>query len=159
VGAVSAVLYHNGREWERIFGETVTENDTALRPFIPTLDVLTDFVETQNNAQCNTLIFLSGRLSSNFAVSRVLGASPHEEQAVLIECLIRIGELLDAHPNVNIRLLWPPRTIPSFGFKRAGNWHLRPLIECGSSTPLRLAVRKDQKKKTKETAITTWAER
>jgi hypothetical protein len=36
-----------------------------------------------------------------------------------LECLGRIGELLDAHPNLNIRLLWLPRSIPPVGFKRA----------------------------------------
>ena len=71
----------------------MTENDTALRSLIPALDVLTDFLD--------------------------MNASPHEEQAVSIDCLRRIGELLDAHPNTNIWLLWLPRTIPSDGFKRA----------------------------------------
>ncbi|KAF8489655.1 hypothetical protein F5888DRAFT_1870135 [Russula emetica] len=80
--AACTVLYHNGQDWkhvERIFGEMVTESDTALRASIPALDVLTDFMETQlNDSQRNVLIFLP----SNFAVSRVLDASPHEEQAV-----------------------------------------------------------------------------
>ena len=56
VGAALGVLYHNGREWkhaETIFGESVTENDTALRSFVPVLDVLADFMETQlNDSKC-----------------------------------------------------------------------------------------------------------
>ena len=46
--AACTVLYHNGRDWkhvERIFGEMVTESDTALRTSIPVLDMLTDFME------------------------------------------------------------------------------------------------------------------
>jgi hypothetical protein len=92
VGTASAVLYHHGHEWkhtERVFGETVTANDTALRSFIPALDVLTDFMETQ--PKYNVLIFLP----SNFAVNRVLVTSTAIGQGVnnpkflpLCECTI-----------------------------------------------------------------------
>jgi hypothetical protein len=80
LGAAPAVLYHQGRERrhvERVFGETVTENDTAIRSLIPALDILADFVESQQQEapQRNFLIFIS----SNFAVNRALDASPHEE--------------------------------------------------------------------------------
>jgi hypothetical protein len=159
VGAASAVLYHNGREWkhkERVFGETVTVNDTALRSFIPALDVLTDFLTTQpNNPQRNILIFLS----SNLAVGRVLDASPHAEQAVSIECLARIGELLDAHPNVNIWLLWLPRTIPWVGFKRAKQLAFEAIRTADLRDVKEPHTINGQKKKTRETAIAAWAER
>jgi hypothetical protein len=159
VGATSAVLYHNGRDWkhtEQILGEMVTTNDAALCSLIPALDILTDFTNTQgNDTQCNVLIFLS----SNFAVSKALDASPHEEQATSIECLQKIGELLDTHPNMNIRLLWLPRTIPSVGLKRARQLAFEAIRTAdlrGVEEPHSI---KDQRQKTKEAAITAWAER
>jgi hypothetical protein len=158
VGAASAVLYHLGREWkhtERTFGETVTENDTALRSVIPVLDVLTDLLASQQDGPRNVLIFLA----SNFAINKAQDASPHEEQAVSIECLRRIGELLDIYPNLNIRLLWLPRNIPSVGFKRAKQLALEAIRTAdlrGEEEPHSI---KAQKKKTTEAAISAWAER
>jgi hypothetical protein len=119
VGAASAVLYHNGREWkhaERVFGEMVTENGTVLRSFIPAPDMFADFIDNQPiDSAFNILI----PTPSSFAVNRVLDASPHEEQAVSQDCLKSLGELFDAHLNMDIRLLWLPRNIPTVGFKRA----------------------------------------
>ena len=159
MGAASAVLYSNGRKWkhtERVFGETVTENDIALRSFIPALDVLADFLVTQpNDPQHNILIFLS----SNFAVQRVLDASTHEEQAVSIDCLTRIGELFDAHPNVNIRLLWLPRNIPSVGFKRAKQLAYEAIRTADLREIEEPHSIKRQQKETKDAAVMTWAER
>jgi hypothetical protein len=144
---------------ERIFGETVTANDTALRSSIQTLDVLTDFVEAQNDASFNTLIFLSSKFAVTREPEQSADASPHEEQVVSIECFIRIGELLDACPNVNtIRLLWLPRTIHSVGFKRAEQLAFEAIRTAdlrGVEEPHSI---KDQKKKTKDTAKKTWAE-
>jgi len=117
VGAASVILYYHGREWkhiERIFRKTVTENDTALCSIILVLDVLTDFLASQQDGPKNILIFLT----SNFAINKAQDALLHEEQTVSINCLIQIGELLDIYPNLNIRLLWLPRNIPSVGFKR-----------------------------------------
>jgi hypothetical protein len=159
VGAAAAVLYHNGRELkhaERVFGETVTESDTALRSLIPALDVLTDFLDSQPiDAHHNILICLP----SNFAVRRALDASPHEEQAVSIDCLRRIGELFDAHPNTNIRLLWLPRTIPSDGFKKARQAALEAIRTAVLRDIEEPHSIKDQKMKTKTAAIAAWAER
>ena len=119
IGACSAVLYHQGREWkhtERVLGETVMTNDTAIRSLSPALEVLADFLSsTQVEPQCNTLVFLP----SKFAINRALDGSPHDDQAVVIRFLKQLGELRTAHPHANIRLLWLPRSIPFVGFRRA----------------------------------------
>ena len=155
VGAASAVLYHNRCKWkhiEKIFGEIVTEYDTALCSFILALDIIADFMHTQpNNSQHNILVFLS----SNSAVNRVLDASPHEEQAASIESLKRIGELINAHLNLNIQLLWLPRTAPSVSFKRAKQLALEAIHTANLRDIEELHTIKDQKKKTKAAAITT----
>jgi hypothetical protein len=110
-------------------------------------------METQPDI--NVLIFLP----SNFAVNRALDASLHEEQAVSIKCLRRIGELLDAHPNMNIRLLWLPRAIPSVGFKRAKQLALEAICTADLRDVEEPHSIKNQKQKTKQAAIATWLER
>jgi len=159
VGAASAVLYHQGREWkhtERVLGETVTENDTAICSLTPVLDVLADFLDSQQEVpQRNILIFLA----SNFAVNRALDASPHEEQAVSIEHLRRLGELLETHPDVNIRLLWLPRNNRSVGFKRAKQLALEAIRTADLTNFEEPHSIKKQKEATRNAATATWAER
>jgi hypothetical protein len=66
--------------------------------------MLADFIDSQPiNSAFNILI----PTPSSFVVNRVLDASPHEEQAVSLDCLKSIGELFDAHLNMNFRLLAP----------------------------------------------------
>ena len=92
-------------------------------------------------------------------MNKVLDASPHEEQEVTIKYLERIGELLEAHPNINIRLLWLPRAIPSVGFQRAKNLAFEAIRTADLRDVDEPHSIKDQKKKTRDAAITAWAER
>ena len=102
IRACSAILYHQGQEWkymERVLGETVMTNDTAICSLSPALEVLADFLSsTQVESQCNMLVFLPSR----FAINRALDGSPHNDQAVVIRFLKQLGELLTAHPYANI---------------------------------------------------------
>ena len=157
VGAASAVLYHRGQEWkhtEKVFGETVTENDTALRSFTTALDVFTDFLESQHDEQ-NVLIFLP----SAFAVNKVTDTSPHEEQETTIRYLERIGEILETHPHTNIRLLWLPRANPSVGFNRAKRLALDAIRTANLRVDDEPHSIKEQRKKTKDAAVAAWGER
>jgi len=99
-----------------VFGETVMESDTALRALIPTLDSLTDTLTGQQGETKTTALIFT---PSDFMICRALDASPHEEQATSIKCLIKIGELMNTYPHLNIHLLWLPRSAPFVGFKRA----------------------------------------
>ncbi len=75
MGTASEVLYHNGLEAlhaEKVFEETVTVNDTALRTVTIAVDTLTDFLANQQvDTHQTALIFLT----SSFAISRILIAS------------------------------------------------------------------------------------
>jgi hypothetical protein len=159
LGAASAVLYHKGRDWrhtERIFGETVTESDTEIRSFLPALDVLSDFLATQ---QPDTHLKANIASPSNPAIGRIIKATPHEEQDVTIESLRKIGELMETYPNLKIRLLWLPRKIAFVGFKRARQLALEAIRTADPKPEDEPHTIKNQKKRTKQTAIATWAER
>jgi hypothetical protein len=71
----------------------------------------------------------------------------------------KVDELLDAHPNANIWLLWLPRTLPSVGFKTAKQLSLEAIRTADLRDVEEPHTIKDQQKKTKEIAIATWAER
>ena len=106
-------------------------------------------------ARADLLIFLS----SNYAVSKVLDASLHEEQAVSLDCLNRIGKLLDTNPNLNIWLLWLPRHIPSVGFKRAKQVAFEAICTANLRDIEEPYTIKDQEKATKKVTTAIWAER
>jgi ribonuclease HI len=159
LGAASAVLYNGGRDWkhkEEVFGETVTENDAALRALIPALDLLRDFLSShQADAHHSACILLP----SNYAIKKALDPSPHEEQAVSLACLEILGELMTSYPNTNIKLLWLPRATPFVGFKRARQLALEAIRTANPNPDDEPHTIKSQKRNTKETAIATWSER
>ena len=101
--------------------------------------------------QCNVLIMLPSKL----AVNRALDASPHEEQ----ENLRKTGELIDSHPNMNIRLLWLPRNNPTVGFKRAKQLAFEAIRTADLRDVEGPHTIGNQKRTAKEEAINTWAER
>ncbi len=74
----------------------------------------------QMEAKRNVLIFMP----SNFAVHTALDVSPHGKHAVSTKCLTRIGELMDAYPNLDIRLLWH-RAKRNLWPKSRLLWHFR----------------------------------
>ena len=51
----------------------------------------------------------------------------HEEQVVSLNCLKKIGTIIDSYLNVNIRLLWLPRSIAFIGFRRAKQLALKAI--------------------------------
>ena len=94
----------------------VTPNDTALHSILTAIDIIADFLSThQVTSQLNIIIFSP----SNFAISKAMDALLHEEQVVLLNCLEIIGMIVDSYLNVNIRLLWLPRSIAFKGLRRA----------------------------------------
>ena len=99
-----------------MLGETVTTNDTALCSILTALDIISDFLLPQQSTPHLKILITS---PSNVAITKALDISPHEEQLVSLECLEKIGAIVDLHPNVNIRLLWLPRSITFVGFRRA----------------------------------------
>jgi hypothetical protein len=84
LGVALAILYHEGREWghaKQVIRETTTEADTMIHALAPGLDLLASFLDTYL-AQTHNPTFLL--LPSISAVSKVLNASPHEEQETAI---------------------------------------------------------------------------
>jgi hypothetical protein len=159
LGAASAVLYHLGRDWkhtEKVFGETVTEADAALRALTPALDVLADFLSTQQ-FEVPLKVFIAS--PSNCTISKALNTNPHHEQSVTIENVEKLGELLTAFPHVNIQLLWLPRSIPFVGFKRAKQLALEAIRTADPNPEEEPHTIKHQKQKTKQAAIASWAKR
>jgi hypothetical protein len=97
-------------------GESVTEADTMTRALTPGLDTLTIFLAIKPVQYNALVVFL---IPSNSALNRALDTSPHEEQAVSIGHLTKLGELLTTYPNTQVRLQWLPRKVPFIGFRRA----------------------------------------
>jgi hypothetical protein len=116
LGAASAVLYSNGRDWkhkEEVFRETMTESDAALQALIPALELLHEFLSSHHTESPHNVFILA---PSNYAINQALDPSPHVEQATLMMCLEKLGELMNLYPNMTVRLLWLPRGIPFIRF-------------------------------------------
>jgi hypothetical protein len=96
---------------------------------------------------------------SNYAVSKILKSTPHEEQNIILECLGKIGELINAYPNLKICLLWLPRRAPFVGFRRAKQLALEAIRMAETKPEDEPHTIKSQKKETKEAAVATWAQR
>ena len=114
LGMAVAVLYHEGQDWKhikKVLRETATEQDAALQAVLLVLELLADFLATHENQTRATIVS-----PSDSAITRMLDATPHEEQSTSIQCLNKIGKLLTAYPNTTIQLLWLPRVIPFVGF-------------------------------------------
>jgi len=92
-------------------------------------------------------------------IRRALDTSPHEEQATSIKCLIKIGELMNTYPHLNICLLWLPRSAPFVGFKRARQLALEAIRTTDWRADEEPHSIKDQKSRTETTVVTAWAER
>jgi hypothetical protein len=116
--------------------------------------MLTDFLTSHQPTEPLTISIAS---PSNFAITKVLNTTPHEEQNVTIGCLEKLGKLMAAFPQMNIQLLWLPRTIPFVGFKRAKQLALEAIHTTAPNPNNEPHTIKHQKKKTKEAAIATWA--
>jgi hypothetical protein len=119
LGAASAVLYHEGKEAghkEQVSGETVTDSDMCIQSLGPGLEILAHFLNNQGTQKLDRVIIV---LLSAAAIKRTLDASLHREQASVIRHLNQLGELLHAHPNLSIKLLWLPSTCNFVGCRRA----------------------------------------
>jgi hypothetical protein len=159
LGAASAVLYHNRRDWrhlERVLGESATEANTVLKALSTALDLLSDFLTA--TCPANLPRAMTATVSS-FAINKVLNPSLHKEQNMSLECMNKISELLDSFPSLNIQLLWLPRSAPFVGFKRAKQLALEAVRTADLMLDLEPHTIKHQKKKTKEAAIASWADR
>ncbi len=62
---------------------------------------------------------------------------------------------MDAYPNLNIRLLWLPRSIPFIGFRRAKQLALEAIRTIPSGIAGESCTIKNQKQKTREAAVAT----
>ena len=65
---------------------------------------------------------------------------------------------MDTYPNLSIRLLWFPRKIPFVGFKRAKQLAFEAICTAVLDEIDEPYSIKNQKKKTEEDAIASWAE-
>ncbi|KAH9985962.1 hypothetical protein BJV77DRAFT_88935, partial [Russula vinacea] len=98
-------------------------------------------------------------LPSNPALLKALDPSTHEEQAVSLGHLRRLGDMLTAHPSIDITLHWLPRKIHFVGFRRAKKlaFHaIRMASPADFEEPFSL---KKQKEMARTGAIAKWAER
>jgi hypothetical protein len=99
-GVASAVLYHEGqdrRHMEKVLGESAMEADAVLKALSVALDLLADFLTTTCPTNLPRIMITT---ASSFAINKVLNRSPHEEQNMLLECMNKIGELLDSFPDL-----------------------------------------------------------
>ena len=159
LGAASAVLYHEGWDWrhmEKVLGESATEANATLKALSVALDLLADFLTTTHPTNPPRIMIAT---VSSFAINKVLNCSPHEEQNMSLECMNKIGELLDSYPDLNIQLLWLPRSAPFVRFKKAKQLALEAICTVDPTPDQEPHMIKHQKKKTKEATIATWANR
>ena len=117
------------------------------------LELLADFLATHGNQTRATIVS-----PSDSAITRTLDATPHEEQSTSIQCLNKIGELLTAHPNATIQLLWLPRVIPFVGFQRAKQLVLKATRVADLKPEEEPHTFKHLRKETKRQAVATWAD-
>jgi hypothetical protein len=157
IGAASAVLYHEGKDWNHTnkpFGVTATEADTMIRALTLGINILSSFLEA-HPTQAHKPSFLL--LPSNAAVNKALNASPHEEQETAIQHLTKLGKLLTLYPNLSIKLLWLLKMAPFIGFKRTRQLALEMI----RTTDLRRVSKphtiQSQKKDSRTAATAKWA--
>ena len=120
------------------------------------LDILAEYLSTQ---QPGTHLKAHIVSPSTFAISKATDSSPHDEQDVTLQCLKKIGELMDAYPNINIELLWLPRSIPFVGFQRVKQLAFEAICMAVRRPEEEPHTIKHMEKKTKQDAIATWTER
>jgi Reverse transcriptase (RNA-dependent DNA polymerase) len=159
IGATSAVLYQEGREKhhaERVFGETVTEQDTMLRSLHSGLDTLTSLLESQPLLQLKPVIIA---LAAEAALSKALKTSPHEDQAESIRLLRRLNSTIDEYPRATITLLWLPKNIQFVGFRRAKQLAFEAVRTADLTDVVEPQTINNQLKKAEEAIISEWAER
>jgi hypothetical protein len=158
LGGASAVLYHQGREGQHAeitYGESITESDTAIRAIYLGLRTAADFLSGQAPPpQTSVIVFTP----SPTAASRALDATPHDEQAVSINCMETVEEILNTHPSLTVRFCWLPRSAPFVGFKRARQLALEAIRTATPTEADELHTIKSQRRGAKESAVTGWAE-
>ena len=153
-----AVLYHNRWEWkhqEQTFGETVTSNNTAICSILPALSTVTDFLLSQQATTQQNFLILT---PSTLAIIRALDTSTHEKQVVMLECLNKLNIIFENYPNMNIRLLWLPRSIPFVRFRRAKQLALESIHIAALITEDEPHSIRSQRERAKGKVIATWTE-
>jgi hypothetical protein len=161
VGAASAVVYNQGREHahkEKTYGVSVTEADTSLLALSLGLETLTDFLHTQDSDPPlqTTVVILT---SSAAAISRALDASPHDGQSTSIQCIQSIDDTLRAHPNLNIRAGWLPRSAPFVGGKRARQLAFEAVRTATLDEESEPHTIRSQHQASRQAAIDAWADK
>jgi hypothetical protein len=154
IGATSAVLYQEGRERhhvERVFGETVTEQNIMLRSLHSGLDTLISLLDG-HPAHQHKLITIA--LVSGAALKKAPDASLYGDQAESIKLLGRLSELLDKYPNANITFLWLPKKSPFVGFRRTRQLALEKVRTADLTDISEPQTISNQLKQAKSTAIT-----
>src|SRR5258707_2521431 len=151
---------HPTLQWEwghakQTFRETVTFHDAAFHSLFPALDILTNFLNSVPLVPQGDFIIT---LPSNFAVSKALDASPHEDQVATLNYLETLSELLTSFPEINIWLLWLPRSGPFVSFRRVRQLALKAIHITDLNTDEETHSIKDQKRRTKGVATISWAE-
>jgi hypothetical protein len=159
LGAASAALYHEGREFchtESVFGETVTETDAMTRALTPGLNALTLFLITKPT-HFQALIMLL--IPSVPALNRTLDASAHDEQETSIRHLNTLGEILTTFPNIRVSLQWIPKKDPFVGFRRTRQLAFEAIRTADTTERQEPPSIKKQKETAEQTAIATLEDR
>jgi hypothetical protein len=159
LGAASAALYHEGREFchtESVFGETVTETDAMTRALTPGLNALTLFLITKPT-HFQALIMLL--IPSVPALNRTLDASTHDEQETSIRHLNTLGEILTTFPNIRVSLQWIPKKDPFVGFRRTRQLAFEAIRTADTTERQEPPSIKKQKETAEQTAIATLEDR
>jgi hypothetical protein len=152
-------VYNRGREYahkENTYGVSVTEADTSLLALSLGLDALADFLLTQESDPPIqvTVVILTSAAS---AISRALDANPHDGQTTSIKCIQSIDNTLHAHPNLNIRLGWLPRSAPFVGGKRARQLAFEAARVATLDEESEPHTIRSQHQATRQAAIDAWA--
>ena len=152
------MLYHNGWEWkhqEQTFGETVMSNNTTICSILPALSTVTDFLASQQATTQQNFLILT---PSTLTITRALDTSAHKEQVVMLECLNKLSIIFENYLNMNIRLLWLPRSIPFVRFRRAKQLALESICTAAFITEDEPHLIRSQRERAKEKVLATWAE-
>ena len=159
LGAVSAILYHKGKEGghtEQVFGESITEADIWTRALATALDAIALHLTNKPAQVQETLICL---LPSSVALGRALDPSPHEEQETSLGHLRTLGKLLNTYPNIKVVLQWLPKRIPFIGLRRAKQLALEAIRTANPANLIEPQTIKKQKETARDAAFTAWAEK
>jgi len=144
---------------ERIYGESITKADMRICALSPRLKLLAEFLATQNAQQQDGPREAILAFPHATPLKKMLDASLHKEQVTAIEHITQLGEILQSHPNLNVKLLSLPRNVPFVGFRRAKQLALEAIRTANLDELTDPQTIRSQKERAESDVISRWAER